>query len=85
MEVVKSILKILGKSEELLRFGQSRPGEDTRYSLDSTKIRKELGWKPEVTFEEGIKKTIEWYKSNKEWGVDTANEVFSETPWKNKD
>lgn len=85
LQVVNSILKIVGGSQELIKFVASRPGEDTRYSLDSTKIRKELGWKPEVTFEEGIKKTIEWYKSNKEWGIDTANEVFSETPWKNKD
>ena len=85
LKVVKSILKILGKSEELLRFGQSRPGEDTRYSLDSTKIRRELDWKPKVTFDEGIKKTIEWYQSNKDWGANTSNEVFDETPWKNKD
>ena len=60
-------MKIVEGSQELIKFVESRPGEDTRYSLDSTKIRKELGWKPEVTFEEGIKKTIEWYKSNKEW------------------
>ena len=85
LKVVKSILKILGKSEELLRFGQSRPGEDTRYSLDSTKIRRELDWKPKVTFEEGIKRTIEWYQTNKEWGVNTSNKVSNETPWKNKD
>ncbi len=85
LEVVNSILKIIGSSEKLIKFVSSRPGEDTRYSLDSTKIRKELGWEPKVTFEEGIRKTVEWYKSNKEWCADTSNEVFSETPWKNKD
>ncbi len=78
-------MKIIGSSEKLIKFVSSRPGEDTRYSLDSTKIRKELGWEPKVTFEEGIRKTVEWYKSNKEWCADTSNEVFSETPWKNKD
>jgi dTDP-glucose 4,6-dehydratase len=85
LEIVKKILEVLDKSEELIKFGQSRPGEDIRYSLDSTKIRRELDWKPKVTFEEGIKRTIEWYQTNKEWGANTSNKVFSETPWKNKD
>ena len=85
LQIVNNILKIVGGSQELIKFVASRPGEDTRYSLDSTKIREELGWKPEVTFEEGIKKTIEWYKSNENCGIDTGNKVFSETPWKNKD
>ena len=85
LEVVNSILKIIGSSEKLMKFVSSRPGEDTRYSLDSTKIRKELGWEPKVTFEEGIEETVEWYKSNKNWCADISNEVFSETPWKNKD
>ena len=85
LQIVNNILKIVGGSQELIKFVASRPGEDTRYSLDSTKIREELGWKPEVTFEEGIKKTIEWYKSNENYGIDTGNKVFSETPWKNKD
>ena len=85
LQVVNSILKILDGAEELIKFVPSRPGEDTRYSLDSTKIRRELDWKPKVTFEEGIKRTIEWYQTNKEWGANTSNKVFSETPWKNKD
>ena len=84
LQVVNSILKILNGAEELIKFVPSRPGEDTRYSLDSTKIRRELDWKPKVTFDEGIKKTIEWYQSNKDWGANTSNEVFDETPWKNK-
>ena len=84
LQVVSGILKILVKSEKLMKFVPSRPGEDTRYSLDSTKIRRELDWKPKVTFDDGIKKTIEWYQSNKDWGANTSNEVFDETPWKNK-
>ena len=85
LQVVKSILKILDGAEELIKFVPSRPGEDTRYSLDSTKIRRELDWKPKVTFEEGIKRTIEWYQANKARRVNTSKKVFSETPWKNKD
>ena len=85
LQVVNSILKILDGAEELIKFVPSRPGEDTRYSLDSTKIRRELDWKPKVTFGEGLKKTIEWYQSNKDWGANTSNEVFDETLWKNKD
>ena len=84
LEVVYRILKILNKSEKLIKFVSSRPGEDTRYSLDSTKIRRELGWEPKISFDEGIKKTIEWYQENKEWGGNTSNEVYSETPWENK-
>ena len=85
LKVVKSILKILGKSEELLRFGQSRPGEDTRYSLDSTKIRNELGWKPKISFDEGLKNTVNWYMSHDDkWWNHIPEETYSSTPWKNK-
>tara|TARA_Y100001936_G_scaffold223714_1_gene240706 strand:- start:5284 stop:6276 length:993 start_codon:yes stop_codon:yes gene_type:complete len=84
LQVVKEILKILDKPDELMKFVESRPGEDTRYSLDSKKIQKELGWKPEVSFDEGIKKTIEWYQTNKEWGANTSDEIFNENPWENK-
>ena len=84
LEVVYRILKILNKSEKLIKFVSSRPGEDTRYSLDSTKIRRELGWEPKISFDEGIKKTIEWYQENKEWGANTSDEVYNETPWENK-
>lgn len=64
-EVAKSILKILGKPESLVKFVPDRPGHDFRYALDIAKIKK-LGWKPEHNFEEGLKKTIEWYRNN-EW------------------
>ena len=59
--IVKTILKQLGKSEDLISFVEDRKGHDYRYAIDSSKIQKELGWTPSVTFEEGIKKTIEWY------------------------
>jgi len=57
----------VGKSEKLITFVKDRPGHDLRYAIDATKLNKELGWKPSVTFEEGLSKTIDWYLSNEEW------------------
>ncbi|WP_026810890.1 dTDP-glucose 4,6-dehydratase [Arenibacter latericius] len=56
-----------GESEKLITYVKDRPGHDLRYAIDSTKINKELGWKPSVTFEEGLAKTIDWYLENEEW------------------
>jgi len=67
LEVVKTIIKALGKSEELIHFVTDRPGHDRRYAIDPTKIHNELGWKPTTSFAEGIKKTIEWYLNNRLW------------------
>jgi len=67
LKVVRTILKHLGKPESLIQYVEDRPGHDRRYALDSAKIRRELGWKPEVTFEEGIRKTIAWYQQNRRW------------------
>jgi len=67
LEVVKIILKELGKSEDLIQFVKDRPGHDRRYAIDPTKIRRELGWEPTTFFDEGIKKTIKWYLDNKTW------------------
>ena len=57
----------LGTSEQLITFVKDRPGHDLRYAIDATKINKELGWKPSVTFEQGLAKTIDWFLSNEEW------------------
>lgn len=65
--VVKTILKQLGKSEDLIEFVEDRKGHDLRYAIDSTKVEKELGWTRTHTFEEGIKETIEWYLNNQDW------------------
>ena len=67
IEIVKLIIKILGKSESLIKFVKDRPGHDRRYANDNTKITTQLGWKPEYTFEEGIKETIQWYLDNTDW------------------
>ena len=56
-----------GESEELITYVKDRPGHDRRYAIDATKINKELGWKPSVTFEEGLKLTIDWYFDNQDW------------------
>jgi dTDP-glucose 4,6-dehydratase len=67
IEIVKTILKHLGKPESLIKFVKDRPGHDRRYAIDATKIRTELGWEPKHTFETGIKETIDWYLENKDW------------------
>jgi len=67
LEVVGLILKRLNKSESLIRHVKDRPGHDRRYAIDSSKIMLELGWKPSVSFEEGIAQTIDWYLSHTDW------------------
>jgi len=83
LEVVTEILKIMGKDENLIEFVEDRPGHDLRYSLDSSKIREELCWKPKYSFKEGIRKTVEWYLQNEWWWKPLADEkVLHPTPWK---
>jgi len=81
--IVKEILALMNKSEDLITFVEDRPGHDFRYSMESKKIRNNLKWSHEVDFKEGIKKTVKWYLDNKEWWKDISKEVFSSTPWKN--
>ncbi len=67
LEVVKMILRLMGQSEEMIEFVKDRAGHDRRYAVDWTKMNTELGWSPSVTLEEGLQKTIEWYKNNESW------------------
>ncbi|MEG2436488.1 MAG: GDP-mannose 4,6-dehydratase, partial [Ruthenibacterium sp.] len=67
IEIVKLIIKTLGKSENLIQYVQDRPGHDRRYAIDNTKITTELGWVPAYTFEQGIAETIQWYLDNRNW------------------
>mgnify|MGYP001416556878 FL=1 len=67
IEVVEIILDRLNKPRSLIRYVKDRPGHDRRYAIDAGKIISQLGWKPSVTFEQGIAKTIDWYLSNEKW------------------
>ena len=67
INIVKKILDILDKPEELISFVEDRPGHDFRYSLDSSKIKKELGWRPRYSFSSALEKTVEWYIENEWW------------------
>ena len=67
LEVVKTILRELGKPESLINYVTDRPGHDQRYAIDPAKISNELGWTPATKFDDGIKKTIQWYLDNRSW------------------
>lgn len=72
LEVVRAILKTLGKTEDLIEYVEDRLGHDKRYAIDPTKLER-LGWKPTYTFETGIAQTIQWYKDNQEWWEQILN------------
>ena len=67
IDIVKLVLKEIGKPESLITYVKDRPGHDKRYAIDAAKIKNELGWVPAYQFENGIKKTIQWYLQNKQW------------------
>ncbi|HIZ28853.1 MAG TPA: dTDP-glucose 4,6-dehydratase [Candidatus Adamsella sp.] len=67
IEITKLLIKELGKDESSIKYVEDRLGHDRRYAIDSSKIQNELGWHPSVTFEEGIKITIDWYLNNQDW------------------
>jgi dTDP-glucose 4,6-dehydratase len=69
LDVVRTVLDLLGKPHSLIQFVEDRPGHDRRYALDSRKLREELGWAPERTFEEALAATVEWNRTNAEWIV----------------
>ena len=78
IDVVKIILKAVGKPESLIKYVTDRPGHDLRYAIDPTKIRSELGWEPKYCFETGIKETIEWYLNNREWWENIVNGSYQQ-------
>jgi len=67
IEVVKLVLRQLGKPESLISFVNDRLGHDRRYAIDSSKVQRELGWKPSVSFEVGLSRTVQWYLDNRSW------------------
>lgn len=82
LEVVRELLRIMGKDEGHIEQVEDRPGHDLRYSLDSSKLRG-LGWRPERGFEEGLRETVEWYSKNDGWWKPLADErTLHPAPWK---
>ncbi|GIW64015.1 MAG: dTDP-glucose 4,6-dehydratase [Patescibacteria group bacterium] len=67
LDLAKLVIKLMGKSEDLITFVKDRPGHDVRYAVDWSKINKELGWKPKVDLKQGLKQTIDWYIKNRDW------------------
>ena len=67
IEIIKRILKIMGKDETQIEYVKDRPGHDRRYAVDWSRINQELGWKPEHNFDEYLRITVDWYKNNQEW------------------
>jgi dTDP-glucose 4,6-dehydratase len=67
-----------GESEKLITYVKDRPGHDLRYAIDASKIKDELGWKPSVTFEEGLKETIDWYLDNTKWLENVTSGKYQE-------
>jgi len=83
LDVAKMVLATLGRPSDLLQFVEDRPGHDLRYSLDSGRIRQELGWKPEHSFPKALEHTVKWYVDNRAWWEPLVNaKVLSATPWK---
>jgi dTDP-glucose 4,6-dehydratase len=83
IEIVKKILKVLLKPESLITFVEDRPGHDIRYSLDSSKARSNLGWKPKFSLEQSLESTIQWYVENEKWWTPLSTEnMLHPTPWK---
>jgi len=80
--IIKKILSIMKKSENLIEFVEDRPGHDFRYSMNSSKIRRELNWKEEIEFDIGLEDTISWYLENINWIKNLPNDVLDMTPWK---
>ncbi len=78
LDVVKLILKHLNKSESLISFVKDRPGHDRRYAMDSTKIQRELGWRPRYSFEQGLAEAIDWYLEHRDWWKKIMSGAYKE-------
>ena len=79
IDLVKAILSHLGKPESLIQFVKDRPGHDRRYAIDSTKMRRETGWHPLQDFDEGLQRTINWYRDNESWWREVLRKGRNET------
>lgn len=79
--IVKKILAIMGKPSDHFEYTLDRPGHDDRYSLDSSKIRSKLGWKPEINFDQGLADTVHWYLDNRKWWSEFDQRIFDGYQW----
>ena len=78
LEVVRRILKLLGKDESSIEYVKDRPGHDRRYALDWSKIKSELGWEPQHNFDEWLEKTVQWYQENRQWWENVKNGEYKD-------
>ena len=78
LDVVKTVLRLLGKGEDKITYVRDRPGHDRRYAIDPTKIRNELGWFPETDFDTGMEKTVQWYLANRPWWEHIRSGAYQE-------
>lgn len=78
MEIIRSILKLLCRDESWIEYVEDRKGHDRRYAIDFSKIKNELGWQPQIGFEEGIKKTVEWFQKNETWWRNVKSGEYEE-------
>ena len=78
LDVVKTILRELGEPESLITFVADRPGHDLRYAIDPEKIRRELGWQPATTFQDGIRATVQWYRDHQAWWQEILSGRYAE-------
>ena len=83
LELTKKLIALLGKDESSIEYIADRPGHDRRYSIDYTKAKIELGWEPLISLEEGLQKTVEWYKNNPDWVGNCKSGAYKEfnTQW----
>lgn len=82
LTIINKILSLMGKSTDLIYFVEDRPGHDLRYSLDSSKTRRDLDWMAKTNFEQGVAKTVDWYLSHDDWWNNISTQAMSNTPWK---
>ena len=78
IDIVKLVLKLVGKPESLITYVKDRPGHDRRYAIDSSKIQRNLGWRPAFTFERGIQDTVKWYTENRIWWENILSGEYKE-------
>lgn len=78
IEIVRLIISLLGRGENLITYVQDRPGHDRRYAIDNTKITTELGWSPRYTFEKGMEETVQWYLDNADWVSNIVNGTYQD-------